>query len=359
MTIWEAIIQGIIQGLTEFLPVSSSGHVSIAQHFLHLNGDGAQAFTMFLHFGTLIAVFVAYREVIWDLIVEFCLMVRDLCLDLWDRIKGRSGSKKRFEWKLDKMGELRRMVVFVILACACAILLFLPLFGFLGLYGADGEKVKTLADLSEYTSEDASILLEGLCLLVTGFLLIYATRLARERENSKNPGSGELTVKSSVAMGIGQCIAALPGLSRSGTTTTLGMINGVEKNKALEFSFIIGIPAVLASNVLEVASMSDSDWNEFQIAPVLVGVLVAAIVGILAIAGLRWIVTNDKLHYFGYYCLAAGAIVIVVALIEVATGCNGGVDANEMLMAASATDAVTSFSDAAASLADVVSSTVA
>lgn len=364
MSIWEAIIQGIIQGLTEFLPVSSSGHVSIAQHFLHLNGEGAQAYTMFLHFGTLIAVFIVYRRIIWDLIVEACLMIRDIFLDLYDLVtKGSGRYKKRFTTKLDEMDELRRMVIYVIVACACAIVLFLPLFGFLGLTFPDGEKVKTFADISEYTSEDASIFLEGLCLLVTGFLLIYATKMAKERERSGNRSGGNrdgiMTMPAAIAMGLGQCVAALPGLSRSGTTTTLGMIKGVEKNKALEFSFIIGIPAVLASNVLEVAKMSESDWDNFQTGPVLVGVIVSAIFGILAIAGLRWIVTNDKLHYFGYYCLAIGSVVIIIALIEKITGCGGSsMNAAEMLSSISSSDMVSgsdilSGSDAV-SLADII-----
>ena len=358
MNIWEAIIQGIIQGLTEFLPVSSSGHVSIAQHFLGLNGEGAQAYTMFLHFGTLIAVFIVYRQVIWDLIVEFCVMVRDLFLDLYDRLtKGAGKYKKRFSWKLDEMDDIRRMVIFVIVACACAIVLFLPLFGFLGLRLEDGEKVKSLKDLSQYTSEDASILLEGLCLLVTGFLLIYATKLAKARsEQSRKSGkgysAGGMTLTAAIFMGLAPCVAALPGLSRSGTTTTTGLIKGVETNKALEFSFIIGIPAVLASNVLEVATMSERDWQEFKVAPVLVGVLFSTVVGILAIAGLRWIVTNDKLHYFGYYCLIVGTVVVIVALIEKITGCGGSSqNAAEMLAMITPTDAVTG----AVSGADAVS----
>ncbi len=354
MTIWEAIIQGIIQGLTEFLPVSSSGHVSIAQHFLKLNNNDAQAFTMFLHFGTLIAVFVAYRRRIWDLIVEFFSMVGDLFKDLADLIKkGKGNYDKRFNLKLSDMEENRRLVILVIVACFCAILLFLPLFGFLGLTFADGEKVKTLADISEYTSEDASILLEGLCLLLTGFLLLYATRIAKRREYAGENLSGDVTLRSSIAMGIGQSFAALPGLSRSGTTTTLGMIFGTQKNKALEFSFIIGIPAVLAANVLEVASMTDAQWDEFQFGPVIVGIIFAAVVGLLSIAGLKWIVSNDKLHYFGYYCLAAGAVVAIIAIIECFTGCGNSVPATDILNLASGSDTV-SAADAIASVADAV-----
>ena len=121
-------------------------------------------------------------------------------------------------------------------------------------------------------------------------------------------------------MGIGQCIAAMPGISRSGTTTTMGMLTGAEKNTALEFSFIMGIPAVLAANLLEV---KDTDWSSVSgstIVAILVGVVVSAVVGVLAIKFLKWIVSNDKFHYFGYYCLFLGVVVIVVATIESVLG---------------------------------------
>lgn len=343
MSIWDAIIQGIVQGLTEFLPVSSSGHVSIVQHFTGTNIEGAQSFTLFLHFGTLIAVFIAYWNIIKDLIVEGCMMIRDLVLDLvtWLReIKTnfrkfgfavfKKGCRKKkkyikgdyiFKWRLSLMNENRRMVCMVILACACAILLFVPVFGGLGLESG-GEAVKTLADISEYTSEDSNIIVEGICLLLTGALLLGSTRVANKRSESDT--IGEVTQKPAIAMGLGQCIAALPGLSRSGTTTTLGMLCGVEKNKALQFSFIIGIPAVLASSVLELLGMEAADWQNLGgTMPVIVGVAVSAVVGVLSIIGLKWIVKNNKLHYFGYYCLAAGVVCIVVSIIEMAMGLSG------------------------------------
>ncbi len=331
MNFWDALIQGIIQGLTEFLPVSSSGHVSLVQHFTGKNIEGAQAFTLFLHFGTLAAVFVAYWRLILDLILEFFAMVRDLWCDAVNYIKYKRGKlsgrkyykEKKFSWKLKNMNENRRMVIMVVVACACALLLFLPLFGVFGLYNAGGELVESIKDLSEYVSEDADIAVEGVCLLLTGCLLFYATYIARRNAKNGTAALDTVTYKSALAMGVGQCFAAMPGLSRSGTTTTLGMITGTEKNKALQFSFIIGIPAILAANVLELVSMTESDWAEFNAGPVLVGIAVSAIVGLLSIVGLKWIVSNDKLHYFGYYCIAAGIIVIAVAIAERVMGVDG------------------------------------
>ncbi len=326
----DVIFQAIIQGLTEFLPVSSSGHVSLYQHISGNSGDGAQTFTLFLHVGTLIAVFIAYRKLILDLILEFFSMCGDIFKYLFDQAKvlWLKITHKPFEKakkavrKLPEINDTRRMVVMVIVASAWAILLFLPLFGGLGLSMADGENVENIADLSTYFSEDKGILAEGLFLLVTGVLLLYATYLSKTRE-----GSEKIRIKNSCAMGVAQCFAAMPGISRSGSTTTAGMITGLEKNTALSMSFIMSIPAVLAATLLDIKNeFIDTPAAEritnFSAFDVVVGVIVSAVVGILAIVGLKWVVNNNKLNYFGWYCLAVGFIVIVVAIVEYSTGNN-------------------------------------
>ena len=288
MNIWEAIIQGIVQGLTEFLPVSSSGHLSLVQHILPStssgnNDVGNQALSLFLHFGTLLAVFIVYREVIWKMILEFFGMCKEIFTG-------------KFVWKLDQMNKERRMVIFVVVASAFAIILFLPVLGWLGLELADGEPVKKLSDLSEYFSNDSDIMAEGIFFTFTGILILLATVFDFHIGNPTKQKDGVITMRNACAMGIGQCIAAMPGISRSGTTTTMGMLTGAEKNTALEFSFIMGIPAVLAANLLEV---KDTDWSTVSgstIVAILVGVVVSAVVGVLAIKFLKWIVSNEKSH---------------------------------------------------------------
>ena len=307
MNIWEAIIQGIIQGLTEFLPVSSSGHLSLAQHVLPSTSSGTsdvgnQALSLFLHFGTLLAVFIVYREIIWKMILEFFGMCREIFTG-------------KFVWKLDQMNKERRMVIFVVVASAFAILLFLPVLGWMGLE-TGGEPVKKFSDLAEYFSNDNSIMAEGIFFTITGIFILLATVFECRIGHSPKNKDGVITMRNACTMGIGQCIAAMPGISRSGTTTTMGMLTGAEKNTALEFSFIMGIPAVLAANLLEV---KDTDWSAVSgstIAAIIVGVIVSAVVGVLAIKFLKWIVANDKFHYFGYYCLILGIVVIIVASVE-------------------------------------------
>ena len=311
MNIWEAIIQGIVQGLTEFLPVSSSGHLSLVQHILPSTSDGSsdvgnQAFSLFLHFGTLLAVFIVYREIIWKMILEFFSM----CKEIFTR---------KFVWKLDQMNKERRMVIFVVVASAFAILLFLPVLGWMGLE-TGGEPVRKLSDLAEYFSNDNSIMAEGIFFTLTGILILLATVFDFRIDNSPKNKDGVIAMKNACAMGVGQCIAAMPGISRSGTTTTMGLLTGAEKNTALEFSFIMGIPAILAANLLEI---KDTDWTTVHgstIVAIIVGVVVSAVVGVLAIKMLKWIVSNDKFHYFGYYCLILGIAVIIIASIESVLG---------------------------------------
>ena len=325
----DVIIQAIIQGLTEFLPVSSSGHVSLYQHLSGNSGNGAQTFTLFLHVGTLIAVIIVYRKLVADLIVEFFRMCGDLwksfvswCKALGHKFTAKSGMDIKPEVrKMPEMNETRRMVVMVIVASAWALLLFVPVFGWLGLYCADGEQVKTMADISKYLSEDSGILAEGLFLLITGVLLFYATYLSKQRE-----GSTKIMLRNGNAMGIAQCFAAMPGISRSGSTATVGMITGLEKNTALSMSFIMSIPAVLAETAkdsLEIFMTPEAERNlNFTVFDVSIGIIIAAFVGVAAIIGLKWVVNNNKLNYFGCYCLVVGVAVIIVAIIEYSKGCN-------------------------------------
>lgn len=308
MSILEAIIQGIVQGLTEFLPVSSSGHLSLVQHILPSTASGSsevgnQTLSLFLHFGTLFAVFIVYRQLIWNMILEFFRMCKDFFTG-------------KFVWKLDKMNKERRMIIFVVVASAFAILLFLPILGWMGLELADGETVKNISDLSEYFSNDSDIMAEGIFFVLTGIMILFATVFDFRFGKTERQEDGVLTLRNACAMGLGQCFAAMPGISRSGTTTTMGMLTGAEKNTALEFSFIMGIPAILAANLLEVKDVEWSALSTSMITAMIVGVVVSAVVGVLAIKLLKWIVSNDKFQYFGYYCLVLGVVVIILGTIE-------------------------------------------
>ena len=300
MTVFEAIIQGIIQGATEFLPVSSSGHLSISKHLFGIELPGI-LFDIMLHLGTLVAVVFVYRKLIWRLLKEF----GSLCVDV---VHGK------FKWS--EMNHDRRLIFMLIIGLLPLFLLFAPIPG-------TGMQLK---DLSDQLGSDSSMLAEGLALLATSALLflgIRADRLThkktiqdRQGRRVQNPGRKKLHTVDAIVIGLTQCVAAVfPGLSRSGSTLSVGLLRGINQQTALDYSFVLGIPAIAAAAVVSLKDLG-SDGAAIGAAPLIAGVITAAIVGFLAIKLLKWIVTTNKLTVFAYYTLIAGALVTVLGIIE-------------------------------------------
>ncbi len=306
MTIFDAVLQGIIQGATEFLPVSSSGHLSISQHIFGIELPGI-LFDIMLHLGTLIAVIFVYRQLVWQLIQEFF----SLCVDLVHR-----------EFKWSGMSRERRLLLMLIIGLVPLFLLFLPIPG-------TGMKVK---DFSELLASDSSILIEGLSLLLTSALLflgIHANRQnlakkVKDRHGRLVPSKGrrKLHTMDAIAIGLTQCAAAVfPGLSRSGSTLSVGLLRGVNQQTALDYSFVLGIPSIAAAALVSLKDIG-STGEGIGVGPLVVGVITSAIVGFLAIKLLRWIVTTNKMQIFAYYTLIAGGIVTILGAVEHLVGKN-------------------------------------
>ncbi|MCI9256348.1 undecaprenyl-diphosphate phosphatase [Acutalibacter sp.] len=307
MTILEAILQGVIQGATEFLPVSSSGHLSISQHIFGIELPGI-LFDVMLHLGTLIAVVFVYRELVWRLIKEFFSLLGDLF-------------RGRFRWS--EMSGDRRLIFMLLIGLLPLFLLFCPIPG-------TDMKVK---DVSEMLASDSGILVEGFALLATGLFLtlgILANKRAgsfrhaasRHGERAPKGGRTSLTVPDSIAIGLTQCLAAVfPGLSRSGSTMSVGLMRGVNQQTALDYSFVLGIPSIAAAALVSLKDVG-SAGEAIGAVPLLVGVATAAVVGFLAIKLLRWIVTTNKLWVFVAYTLVAGLAVTGIAIFEHMTGVN-------------------------------------
>ena len=307
MTIFEAIIQGIIQGATEFLPVSSSGHLSISKHLFGIEMPGI-LFDVMLHLGTLIAVVFVYRELIWRLIKEFGA----LCVDI---------AHRNFKWS--EMNQDRRLIFMLIIGLVPLFLLFLPIPG-------TGMDIKGLSDR---LGSDSDIVVEGLALLATSALLfagIAANKQMKESHRRKDASGRIVTSKGrkkihtvdAILIGITQCVAAVfPGLSRSGSTLSVGLLRGINQQTALDYSFVLGIPSIAAAALVSVVDMGDQA-GAVGAAPLIAGVITAAVVGFLAIKLLKWIVTTNKLHIFAFYTLIVGALVVVIGIIEHITGNN-------------------------------------
>ncbi len=282
MSLFDAVIQGVIQGLTEFLPVSSSGHLSLYQHFTGNNGEAAGIYSILLHLGTLLAVFIAFRREIIGMIVELLKMIAEICTGKFNR-KNLNGS--------------RRMIFLLIVS-----LVPLCFFYF-------------FSDFYNSLAVDDDIIVEGLCFLLTAALLIISGKCVK----SGGRGKEDMTWKDALGMGIMQGIAPLPGLSRSGSTISAGLILGVSREQAVAFSFIMGMPAVLAANLLEVPAAISGEV-EINWAAAIIGMIVALMVGLAAIKMVKMLVLNDKFTYFAWYLLVLGVIIVTVGIYEHAAG---------------------------------------
>ena len=277
----EAIISGIIQGLTEFLPVSSSGHLSLFQYFTGNSGEEAAVFSVVLHLGTLIAVIIAFWPVIARLIVEFFKMVGDMC-------RGRFIYSQKTPYQ--------NMIFMLIIS-------LLPL-GITFIF----------KDWMQGIASDNDIIGEGICFIVTGVLLFLSTSLVQGGRKARH-----MRPKDALLIGLMQAIAPLPGISRSGSTLSVAMMLGFNKKYALDFSFIMGIPAVMGAILLDVKDIFSESFS-IPVPVLLVGLVVSLIFGILAVAMVRWLVATDKLRWFSYYTLVLGIIVTALGIYEHFTG---------------------------------------
>lgn len=281
MTVLDAIWQAIIQGLTEFLPVSSSGHLSLFQHFTGNSGEGALMFSALLHLGTLAAVvFVFWRQIV-ALVREFFLMIKDIFTG---------------NFSVKKASPERRVVFMYIISTAVLI----PFYIFKGFF--------------EGFAEDSSIFAEGICFLYTAALLFMA-----DMSDKGTKRTVDLKYRDAVRIGFFQAIALLPGVSRSGSTISAGIFSGLRREDAVSYSFILGIPAILGGGVVELVG-GIKEGSGAKALPCIVGVIIAAIVGFLAIKLVQWLIKTDKFKIFYIYTAALGAVVIIISIIEMLMG---------------------------------------
>ena len=279
MEFLSSVFLGFIQGVAEFLPISSSGHLVIFQELFGMKLEGAESafFDVLLHLGTLAAVFVAYWKDIKAIVLEFFTMVHIRKLP--------AGQKP------DRLS--RRMIAFIILGT-------LPLFLVLPIKGK-------LDELFEKP------LLVGFMLLLTGVLLFLSDRLNRRKKDLRNA-----TILDILLVGCSQAIAVTPGLSRSGTTISVGMFRGFDREFAVKFSFLLSIPAVLGANLLELIDVvSEGIAAHLPLLPMyLAGMVSAAVFGYLSIVLLKFVTKKGSFGAFCYYCWGAGLVTIILSLIK-------------------------------------------
>lgn len=277
ITYLQAIIMGLVQGLAEFLPVSSSGHLVLSKFILGADLGTSALFEILLHVGTLVAVFVFYWKDVFNLIKEGLLLIKDVFLFIFKR--------KKFELYVE-----RKMVVFIIVASIPTAVLGLLMEAF-------------LEDLFL-----SSVIAVGFALLVTGTMLMMIRRMPKGQKTLE-----EMNGRDALTIGLIQGIATIPGISRSGSTVTAGLFCGLDKEFAFRFSFLMSIPAILGAAVLKMMDVDAADLV-VNAGPYAVGMVVAAVVGYASIRWLKNLIQKDQFHYFGYYCLAVGLIAIACGI---------------------------------------------
>lgn len=278
MNFFEAVILGLAQGLSEFLPISSSGHLALLQYFFGIEGESVLAFAVLLHLGTLISVFIAYWSDISALIFELFACFKDIFTGKGPRINAN---------------PTRRLGFMIIVAT-------IPT-GIIGLTGKD-----------LFSSMYLSLTAIGAGLIFTGTILWFA-----ERINHGGKGVTEMKFRHAVIVGLMQGVAICPGVSRSGSTLVGGLLSGLNREFAVKFAFLISIPAILGSVVLEAPAAFEQGAGMDIVLPIVCGVAVSAVSGYIAIKAMIRLVSNKKLYYFSFYTWALGIAVILYSLFGV------------------------------------------
>ena len=278
MTLLESIFLGLIQGLTEYLPISSSGHLTLGSYFVDITDpETILPFTVLLHVATVLSTLVILRkEVSW------------IFKGLFNR------PAKEGESLLARLNEPQRYALAIVVS-------MIPI-GIVGVF---------FKDYVEAAFE--GLLVVGCCLLLTAVLLAFSYYAKpRQKEN--------ISIRDAFIIGLSQALAVLPGLSRSGTTIATGLLLGNKKDNMAKFSFLMVIPPILGEALLETIEMAKVGISEAfgGISPLalIVGFITAFISGCIACKWMISIVRKGKLIYFAYYCLVAGIATIIISLMD-------------------------------------------
>ncbi len=275
MSVFQAIFLGVVQGLTEFLPVSSSGHLAVFQNLFHIDTGSGVLFDVLLHVGTLVSIFIVFRKDIILLVKEFCGMIADLF------------RKMRDPYIVVINSAYRKLVLLIIVST-------IPT-GILGIVAKD---------FVEYAA--GSLLIVGICLIITAASLFLADMVGDGRKSVKST-----TYLNAFEIGMAQGVATLPGISRSGFTITACLLCGFKREFAVKYSFIMSMPAILGAAILELKDVSKADFSGSMILNCIIGMLVAGGVGFIALNLMIAVVKNKKYIFFSIYCFVLGIVAVI------------------------------------------------
>lgn len=266
MSFIQSILLGILQGLTEFIPVSSSGHLVLVQHFFGMGENNDILFELFMHLGTLLAVIVFFRNSLWEL------------------------TKSLFSWKNTVNREIHRknrnLILYLIIATVSTGVV----------YTLFGDVFKSVYNLPQVVA---------VLILFTGCIVFASDYFKELGIPASNMG-----LMRSIAVGLAQGFAILPGISRSGATIAASLATGTKRKDAANFSFLLSIPAILAANISEAKEFLALDKS--MLFSYLVGMISAFVVGYLVIAFLIRLIEMNHLKYFAFYCWLVGFVTLVL-----------------------------------------------
>lgn len=292
MSFLEAIILGIVQGVTEFLPISSSGHLAILGSLLHTDADTGILFEVLLHMGTLIAIILVFWADIRRMFWETLRIAADIIYNLKALFHNKIQEVDDRRYKKILHNNYRKLVAMILVSTIPT-----GIIGFL------------MRGIVEKASR--SLLACGLGLLITAVLLLVI-----DYWNYGDKIPKDITVKEAVAIGICQGIGTFPGISRSGITITAGLLCGFKRNFAVRYSFLMSIPAVLGAMVLELKEFAAPSMN-FQLgAAYIAGMAAAAVSGYFCIRAMLVLIQKKKFKVFSAYCAVVGIAAIVCYFVK-------------------------------------------
>ena len=276
MSVLHAIILGLVQGIAEFLPISSSGHLSILNNLFHLSSaeEGHLFFDVLLHFGTLVSICVVYWKDIADMFREVLGLAN----------VGPMAGERRERYPAARL-------FFMIVIATLPLLLVLPL----------NDMLETLYYNNYFIAA---------ALFLTGCMLFVSDKMSVGKKTGNN-----MTVLDALIIGLCQCVAVIPGLSRSGTTISAGIATGLRRDFAVKFSFLLSLPAVFGANILSFADAFKEGIDIASVPAYLVGTAVAMLAGIGALSLIKHIVSKGKFGGFAYYCWLMAALSVILTMI--------------------------------------------
>lgn len=286
-----SIFLGIVQGLTEFLPVSSSGHLVILQNFLGIGNDDTLLFDVLLHFGTVIVIICVFRKDILRMLLESLRMLADVVYNIQTRLHNRREQDAKRCRKIVHNNYRRFVVQVLVSAIPTAVI---------------GYAARDLVSIASQT-----LIVPGVCLILNAGLLLVADVTEAGHRIPK-----DVSYTNAFMIGVAQGLSTLPGLSRSGTTIAACLLSGFEKKFAVKYSFIMAIPAILGAAVLELFRVDYSRLAISQFFIYLAGAAAAGITGYFCIRKMLVIVRRKRFKGFAVYCLILGIVAIAGYYIQ-------------------------------------------